>query len=81
MGVKIVYPSIDDDREATESEMGENNDENTPKTPYYGENMNASYDDEINNDEDAPNTPYDGDNINAYSNNEGNNYEVPPTHL
>ena len=49
MWVKIVHPSINDDSKATDSEKEENNDENSPKTPYYGENINASSDDEGNN--------------------------------
>ena len=78
LGVNILHPSIDDNREATDSEKEENNDDNTPKIPYYGESMNASSDDEGNNDEDALDTPYDGENINDYSNNEGNNDETAP---
>ena len=78
MGVKIVHLSLDDDSEATYSDKEENNDENVPKTPYDGENMNASYDDEGNNDEDAPKTPYDGETMNAFSDDEGNNDEVAP---
>ena len=78
MGVKNFHPSIDDDRKATDSDKEGNNDENTPKTPYYGENMNDSYGNGGNNDEDAPERPYDGENMNAYSNKEGNNYEVAP---
>ena len=78
LGVKIVHPSIDNDSEATESEIEENNDDNSPKTPCDDENMYASSDDDWNNDKDAPETPYDGENINAYSNNEGNNDEVTP---
>ena len=53
-GVKIVHPSIDDEIEAIDSEKEENNDENAPKTPYDGENMNASSDDKGNNDEVPP---------------------------
>ena len=56
--MKIVHASIDDDSEAIDSDKEENNDENAPKTPYDGENMNASPDDEGNNDEDSPETPY-----------------------
>ena len=47
LGENIVHPSIDDDIEATDSDKEENNDENVPKTPYDGENMNASSDDEV----------------------------------
>ena len=46
LGVKIVHPSIDDDNKATNSDKEENNNENSLKTPYDGENMNASSDDE-----------------------------------
>ena len=80
--MKIVHPSVDYDREATDSDEDENNDENACKTPYDGENMNAYSDDKGNNDEDSPEKSYDGENMNAFSNNEGNNYEVahdPPT--
>ena len=58
--MKIVHPSIDGDSEAKDSEKEKNNDENAPKTPHDGENMNYSSDDEVNNDEDAIKTPYDG---------------------
>ena len=78
LGVKTVHPSIDNDSEATDSDKEENNDENVPKTPYYGENMNYYSDDEVNNEQDAPDTPYDGENIDAYPNNEENNDEVTP---
>ena len=78
LGVKIVHPSIDDDSEATDSDKEENNDENAPKTPYDGENFNASSDYEGNNYQDAPETPYDGENMNASSDDEVNNYEVAP---
>ena len=37
MGVKFFHPSIDDDSEATYSEKEVNNNQNAPKTPYYGE--------------------------------------------
>ena len=37
------------------------NDDNSPKTPYDGENMNYSYDDEGNNDGYDPENPYDGE--------------------
>ena len=60
MGVKIVHPSIYDDSEDTDSDKEENIDEKSPKTPYDGENMNASSDDEVNNDEDVPKTLYYG---------------------
>ena len=76
--VKIVHPSIDDDIEAAESEIEENIDDNSSKTPYDGENMNASSDDEGKNDEDVPKTPYDGENITYYYNSGGNNDDVPP---
>ena len=72
LGVRIVHPSIDDDSEATDSDEEGNNDDNAPKTPYYGEIMNDSSDDEINNDENAPEMPYDGENTNASSNDEEN---------
>ena len=62
LGARIVHPSIDDDSEATESEIEENSDNNAPKTPYDGENMNASSSDEVNNYEDSPKTPYNGEN-------------------
>ena len=39
---KKFHPSIDDDSKAIEIEKEENNDKNAPKTPYDGENMNAS---------------------------------------
>ena len=58
LGVKVVHPSIDDDSEATESEIQENNYEDAPKTPYDGENINASSDDDVNNDEVAPQPTY-----------------------
>ena len=45
---------MDHDSKSTESEIEENNDENAPKTPYDGENMNASSDDNGNNDEVPP---------------------------
>ena len=80
--MKIFHLSIYDDSESTYVDKDENNDENSPKTPYDGENMNDSSDDEVNNDEDTSETPYNDENINYYSNNEGNNYEValdPPT--
>ena len=51
-------------------------------TPYDGENMNASSDNEVNNYEGSPKTPYDGENTNTSSGDEGNNCEVstdPPT--
>ena len=77
LGVKRFHPSIDDDSEATDSDKEENNDDNAPKTPYDGENINvSSY------DEDAPETPYSGENMNASSDDKGNNYEAaldPPT--
>ena len=50
LGVKIVHPSIDNDSEATEIEIEGNNYDNAPKTPYDGENVNVSSDDEVNND-------------------------------
>ena len=65
--MKLFRPSIDDDREATDSDKEENKNDNYPKTPYDGENMNASYEDDVNNDEDASETPYDGENMNASS--------------
>ena len=37
LGVKIVHPSIDDDSKAIESEIQENNDDNSLKTPYDDE--------------------------------------------
>ena len=69
MRVKIIHPSIDDDSEATDSDKQENNDNNSPKTPYDDENMNESSDDEGNNGEDVLYTPYDGENMNTSSNN------------
>ena len=57
MEVNIVHTSIDDDSKATNSHKEENNDKNTPKTPYDGENVNASSDDELNNYEVAPEAP------------------------
>ena len=78
LGVKIVHPSIDDDSEAIDSDKEENNDENSPKIPYDGANMNASSYNEVNNDEDSPKTSYDGENMNTYSNNERNNDDVAP---
>ena len=50
LGVKCFHPSIDYDSEATDIDKEENIDENSPKTPYDGENMNAYSDDEGNND-------------------------------
>ena len=40
--VKEFCPSMDDDSEATDIDKEENNYENIPKTPYDGENINAS---------------------------------------
>ena len=74
MGVNIVHPSIYDDSEDTDRDKEGNNNENAPRTPYDGENMNASYSDEGNNDEDAPKTPYYGENKNASDDDEVNNY-------
>ena len=54
LGVNIFHPSIDDDSKATDSDKEENNNKNSPKTPYYGENINASSDDDGNNIGDAP---------------------------
>ena len=78
LGVKIVHPSVDDDRKATDSDKEESKNENSPETTYDDENMNAPSSNEGNNEEDDPRTPYDGENINAYSNNEENNDEVAP---
>ena len=78
MGVKIVHPSIDDDSKATYSDKEENNDYNSHKTTYDGENMTAYSDYQGNNDENSPETPYDGENMNASSDDEGNNDEVSP---
>ena len=78
LGVNCFHPSIDDDSEAIDSDKEENNDDNPPKRPYDGENMNAYSDDEVNNDEYAPEKSYDGENINDCSNNEGNNDKVSP---
>ena len=36
LGVNCFHPSINDDSEATEIEIEENNNENSPKTPYDG---------------------------------------------
>ena len=44
LGVKIVHPSIDDDSKDTDSDKEENNNKNSPKTPYDEEDMNASSD-------------------------------------
>ena len=60
------HPSIADDSKAIDSDKEENNDENPPKIPYDGKNMNSSSDYEGNNDEDAPATPYDGENMNLF---------------
>ena len=70
MGAKITHPSIDDDSEATDSGKEENNKNNSPKTQYDGENMNASSDYEVDNDEDSPKKTYDGENMNASSDDE-----------
>ena len=78
LGVKYFHPSIDDDREAIDGDKEENNDENAPKTPYDGENMNASSHDEGNIDEDKPDIPYNGENMNASSDDDINNDEVAP---
>ena len=78
LGVKCFHPAIDDDSNATESEIEENNDENAPKALYYGENVNAYSYDEGNNDQDAPKMPYVGENINTCSNIQVNSYEVAP---
>ena len=78
LGVNFFHQSIDDDSKATDSGGEENNDENAPKTPYDGCNMNTSSYDEGNNDEDDPETPYDGENMNDYSNNQENNGEIAP---
>ena len=37
LGVKIIYPSIDNGRKATDSDEEEDNYENDPETPYDGE--------------------------------------------
>ena len=76
LGVKWFHTSIDDDSEATDSEKKENKNENASKTPYDGENMNASSDDEVNNDYVAPDPPTNDVNINCNSGDEKNNYEV-----
>ena len=49
----IFHPLIDDDSEDTNSDKEENNYDNSPKTPYDGENLNTSSDGEGNTDEDA----------------------------
>ena len=54
MGVKIVHPLIDDDSKVADSYKEEDNDDNFPKTPYDGENVNS--DDEGNDDGVAPPT-------------------------
>ena len=54
LGMKIVHQSIDDDSEATESDKEKNIGENAPETPYYGENMNAYYNNAENTDEVVP---------------------------
>ena len=46
LGVKIVHPSVDDDSKTIDSDKEENNDDNAPKSPYYGENVNPYSDDE-----------------------------------
>ena len=51
LGVKIIHLSIDYYSEAIDSNKEENNNENAPKTPYDGENMNTSSDDKVNNKE------------------------------
>ena len=66
-------PSIEDYSEATDIDKEENKDENFPKTPSDGENLNTSSGDEGNNDKDAPKMPYDGENMNASSDDERNN--------
>ena len=48
------------------------------ETPYDGENINASSDDEGNNDEIAPDPPTNDININDNSDDEKNYYEVTP---
>ena len=78
MGVKIIHPSIDYDSEDTDSYKEENNNDNAPKTPYGGENMNASSDDEVNNDEVAPDPPTNDVNINDNYDDEKIYYEVIP---
>ena len=78
LGMNFFHPSNYDDSKAIDSDKQENNDENAPKTPYGGENMNTSSDDGGNTDKDDLETPYDGENINAYYNNEGNIDEVAP---
>ena len=50
LGMEIVHSSTDDYSKAADSEEEENNNDNDHKTPYDGENMNASSDDEGNND-------------------------------
>ena len=76
--VKKFHPQIYDDSDDIYSIKKENNDENAPKKPYYGENMNASSGDEVKNDEDSPKTPYNGENTNASYDDDGNNDEVAP---
>ena len=78
LGLNIFHPSIDDDRQATDSDKEENDDNNTPEKPYDGQKTNASSDYEVNNDEDPPHNTYDGENMNDYSNNEENIDEVSP---
>ena len=55
-----------------------NNDEDVPKTPYDGENMNDSSDDQGNNDEVAPDPPTNNANINANYDYDKNGYQVTP---
>ena len=80
-GVKIIHPSIDDHSEATYSDKEKNNKKNASKTPYDGENMNASSDNDVNNNGESPMTPYDGEIMNASSDDDINNDEVAPTYL
>ena len=55
-----------------------NNDEDDPKTPYYGDNVNVYYYNEGNNYDVAPDPPTNNVNINASSDDEKIYYEVTP---
>ena len=55
-----------------------NNDEDSPETPYHGENINAYYNHEGNNYEIASNPSTNDVNINSNSDDEKNDYQVTP---
>ena len=67
LGMKIVPPSISDESEAKNSDKQENIEENAPKTPYDGEIITDSSDDEENNDEVVTNPHTNEEIINANS--------------